>query len=398
MKAAATILLVEDDPAALAAFERVLAREGSFRVVTAHDGLEGWEKARAVRPDLIISDYQMPYMDGFELCKRIKADEATAGAPFVVLTAYGETSLKVKGLGLGVDDYLTKPIEMPELIARVRAALRIKGLLDRTRADQEALAALNERLEQSFENLVTVLVHILDLRVPGAAHRGTRLAQMARRMAERLGVPDEYLPDLGMAARLHEIGRVGEPHDGADTDEVGINCLVGGCKWTYLLDAAAMIRQVGRLEPAAELVLQIGEHWDGTGLPAHRRKGQIPLRSRILRVLIDFFALLDAGNGRDVKEQATAEIARHAGTRYDPAVVAQLEAMLVDTPAAALPRKRREVLVTDLEPGMVLAEDIVTSSGVKLLAHGATITDAMRLIILRRHQLDPILGGIWIQH
>jgi putative two-component system response regulator len=336
-------------------------------------------------------------MDGFELCQRLKADERTAAALFVVLTAHGDISLKVKGLGLGVDDYLTKPIEIPELIARARAALRIKELLDRTRADQEALAVLNERLAQSVEHLITVLVHMLDLRVPGAAHRGTRLAQMARRFAERLEVPDEFQPDLEMAARLHEIGRVGEPHDGPIADEVGVSLDVGGCRWTYLLDSAAMLRQVPRLRPAAELVLQIGEHWDGTGLPSHRRKGQIPLRSRILRVLIDFFALLDAGNGRDVKTEVSAAVRRHSGTRYDPAVVAQLEALLAETPAAALPRVRREVLVSDLEPGMVLAEDIVTSSGVKLLARGATITEAVRSIILRRHQLDPVVGGVWIQ-
>jgi putative two-component system response regulator len=397
MNPVATILLVDDDPEALAVFERVLAREGHFRVVTARDGLEGWEKARAVRPDLIVSDYMMPHMDGFELCQRLKADEATASAPFVVLTAHGDVSLKVKGLGLGVDDYLTKPIEIPELVARARAALRIKGLLDRTRADQEALAGLHARLERSFENLTTVLVNMLDLRVPGAAHRGTRLAQMARRLAERLEVPDEYLADLEMAARLHEIGRVGEPHEGPAADEVDVNLTVGGCRWTYLLDSAAMLRQVLRLEPSAELVLRIGEHWDGTGLPAHRRKGQIPLRSRILRVLIDFYALLDSGNGRDVKTEVMAEIARRSGTRYDPAVVAQLEALLADVPSAALPRVRREVLVADLEPGMVLAEDIVTSSGVKLLARGATITEPIRLIILRRHQLDPIVGGVWIQ-
>jgi len=390
------VLLVEDDPTTLSVFERVLAREGTLKVATARDGAEGWERARVLRPDVIVSDYEMPQLTGFDLCKRIKADEATKDAMFLMLTAHGDTALKVQGLGLGVDDYLIKPIESAELIARVRAMLRIKSLIDRTRADQAVLAKLHERLEHSFEHLLTLLVHMLDLRVPGAAQRGRRLAVVARALAKRLEIPDRFLQDLEMAARVHEIGRVGESRELAVPNEDAGPVAVGGGGWTYLLDSAAILRQVDRLEPVAELVLYVGEHWDGTGLPGHRRSGQIPLRSRVLRVLIDFFAELESGGAPRMPREALARISRHAGTWYDPAVVAQLAAMVGEIPVPTGSTERHQVAVGTLEPGMVLADDLMTSSGVKLLARGAVITEAMRQIIVRRHLIDPIVGGVWI--
>jgi len=396
MTAPATILLVDDDEATLDVFKRVLAREGNYRVATARDGLEGWECARRMRPDLVISDYEMPLLNGLDLCQRIRTDQATASAMFVVLSAHNDIALKVRGLDLGVDDFLAKPIEVPELIARVRAMLRTKGLLDRTRSDQAMLGELHKRLEHSFEHLLTLLVHLLDLRVPGAAQRGRRLSVVARALALRLEVPERFLRDLDLAARVHEIGRVGESPDIASPAEDAGQVAVGGGTWTYLLDSATILRQVDRLEPVAELVLYVGEHWDGTGLPGHRRAGQIPLRSRILRVLIDFFAALD-GPAHGAPEVAAAEIQRHTGTWYDPSVVAQFEGMVGEIPATDLVPVRHQVVVSALEPGMVLAEDLVTSSGVKLLARGASVTDAMRRIIVRRHLIDPIVGGVWIE-
>lgn len=397
MSPTATILLVEDDVTTLAVLERVLTRDGSYRVVTARDGREGWTLAQAEKPDLIVSDFEMPLVNGFELCRLVKNDPATASAMFVVLTAYGDVSHKVEGLGLGVDDYLTKPIEVPELVARVRAMLRIKELVDRTRTDQATLGVLHSRLEQSFEHLLTVLVYLLDLRVPGAAQRGQRLAAVARALATRLEVPERYLPDLEMAARLHEIGRVGGPHGQAGGADADRPVMVGEASWTYLLDAATILRQVDRLEPVAELVQQMGENWDGTGLPGHRRQGQIPLRSRILRVLVDFFALLGERSGVGALEDVSPRIAQHAGTWYDPSVVAQLEVLIAEAPATSLAHPSRQVLVSSLAKGMVLGKDLVTSSGVKLLARGATLTEAMREIIVRRHLIDPIVGGVWVE-
>jgi two-component system, OmpR family, response regulator MtrA len=116
----ARILVVEDDPSIRELTERGL-RNAGFDVLTAADGDEGLARFRAERPDAVVLDVMLPGMDGLEVCKAIRA---TSGIPVVMLTARSDTLDVVVGLESGADDYVTKPFEMPELIARVRASLR----------------------------------------------------------------------------------------------------------------------------------------------------------------------------------------------------------------------------------------------------------------------------------
>ncbi len=116
----ARILLVEDDPS----IREVVAmglRAAGFEVATAADGEEGLARWRANRPDLVLLDVMLPRLDGLEVCRAIRREATT---PIVMLTARGDTIDVVVGLESGADDYVRKPFEMPELVARVRAALR----------------------------------------------------------------------------------------------------------------------------------------------------------------------------------------------------------------------------------------------------------------------------------
>jgi DNA-binding response OmpR family regulator len=117
-----SILIIEDDPSLLMGLTMNLRREG-YRVRTAHDGPRGLEELERERPDLVVLDLMLPGVDGLEILRRIRADDATL--PVVVLTALGSEQDKVKGLDLGASDYVTKPFSIAELQARVRAALRM---------------------------------------------------------------------------------------------------------------------------------------------------------------------------------------------------------------------------------------------------------------------------------
>lgn len=385
-----TILLVDDDAATLAAFQHALEHEPAMRVATALDGAEALAVARRIRPDVIVSDYNMPGMNGFELCRQVREDPELRDSIFVVLSGFTDTALKVEGLNLGVDEYLTKPIELPELLARVRASLRIKRLQDQLRRDRDAVAQLHQQLGRSFDQLLELLIHLVDLGLPGAAERGKRLASLARRIAERFEIPGELVHDLDLAAQLHEIGKVvdaAHQHSGAPAYP----------DWHYAVVSTALLEAVERLKGAGEIIGGVYENWDGTGQPSHFVSGQIPLRSRILRVGIDFYRLLDGGTAlRKKPAEVIEELAGHAGTWYDPVALRHLESVVLDRPREEWHSTRAEIAVDRLAVGMVLARDLCTSSGVKLLASGATISESMLAVIQRRHLADPIVDGVWI--
>jgi DNA-binding response OmpR family regulator len=117
------ILVIEDERDILDLVRHYLEKEG-FRTRTAADGGAGLTAARQERPDLIVLDLMLPGMDGLELCKKLRADPATALTPVIMLTAKADETDRIVGLELGADDYLTKPFSPKELVARVKALLR----------------------------------------------------------------------------------------------------------------------------------------------------------------------------------------------------------------------------------------------------------------------------------
>jgi DNA-binding NarL/FixJ family response regulator len=113
------VLLVDDEPGLRTAVQAYFKDEG-FQVTTAQDGEEGWEKAQQELPDVVLSDVMMPRVDGFGLLARLRADERLGGTPVIFLTAKGMTADRIAGFRAGVDDYIPKPFDPDELVARVR--------------------------------------------------------------------------------------------------------------------------------------------------------------------------------------------------------------------------------------------------------------------------------------
>ena len=143
------LLLVDDEPGLRTAVQAYLQDEG-FEVTTAVDGEEGWEKAQKMMPDLIISDVMMPRCDGYGLLKRIRGDERLGGTPVIFLTAKGMTVDRTQGYQAGVDDYIPKPFDPDELVARVRnVVMRQERLL--TEAARFADADVGQMAKQITE-------------------------------------------------------------------------------------------------------------------------------------------------------------------------------------------------------------------------------------------------------
>lgn len=141
------ILVVDDHPDNVEIIDARLSSRG-YRVETATNGQEALDKVQAEPPHLILCDVMMPVMDGYEVSRRIKNDETLPYIPIILVTARDSPRDKVEGLDAGADDYLTKPVNFPELEARVRSMLRIKGLQDELEEKNRELEVANRRLRK----------------------------------------------------------------------------------------------------------------------------------------------------------------------------------------------------------------------------------------------------------
>ena len=156
----ATILVVDDDAASLSALFECL-RRASYRVLVAQDGTSALERAVNGKPALILLDVMMPDIDGFETCRRLKSNASTADVPVLFLTALSDTNEKVKGFEAGAVDYLTKPFQWEEVLARVRTHLRLRAA---ERALSDANRTLEARVAERTAELETSLAELDRLR------------------------------------------------------------------------------------------------------------------------------------------------------------------------------------------------------------------------------------------
>jgi len=153
MTTPAKILVVDDVPQNVKLLADLLTVKG-YRAVTAASGAEALKLVQSERPDLVLLDIMMPGMSGYEVCRTLRADPATEVLPIVMVTSLDPTEERVKGIEAGADDFLTKPINQGELLARVRSLLRVKKYHDTVIAQAQELAELNRTLEQRVQDQV----------------------------------------------------------------------------------------------------------------------------------------------------------------------------------------------------------------------------------------------------
>jgi class 3 adenylate cyclase len=224
VNAPARLLVVDDTPVNVKLLADLLTAKG-YSVVTASAGPEALEKVEKGRPDLVLLDVMMPGMSGYEVCKKLRENPATAMLPVVMVTALDPAQERVKGIEAGADDFLTKPINQQELLARVRSLLRIKELHDQLtewnqtleRRVQEQVAQLERlgRLKRFFSPQLAEMIVSGDAEDPLKSHRRevtvvfldlrgfTSFAETAE-PEEVMGVLREYHTEMGRLILEHE--------------------------------------------------------------------------------------------------------------------------------------------------------------------------------------------------
>jgi putative two-component system response regulator len=191
------VLAVDDQEQNLELLDEMLTAAG-YKVALASDGEAALAEIERRQPDCIVLDIMMPRMDGYEVCSRLKADPKTRFIPILMLTALAEVADKVKGLEVGADDFLNKPVRREELLARIRSLVKIKRLRD--------------ELDTS-ESIIVTMVRALESKDPHNAGHSERVAASSMATAHSLGLPRSDFEAAGKGSLLHDVGKLGIPED-----------------------------------------------------------------------------------------------------------------------------------------------------------------------------------------
>lgn len=319
------ILAVDDTAASLKLLTDILKEEG-YEVRSAISGELALQAAISEPPELMLLDIRMPEMDGFEVCRRLKAQPETRNVPVIFVSAISETEEKVQGFELGAVDFVTKPYQRNELLARVRTHLELTRLRNRLEYQvEERTAALREsekKLRASLLDSIAALASMVEMRDPYTAGHQRRVAQLAVAIARELRLPDEEVKGIHLASVVHDVGKIQVPAEilskPGRLNELEYRIIQGHSESGY-----EILKAIDFPWPIAQIVRQHHERRDGTGYPDALRGDQILRSARIIAVADVVEAMVShrpyrAALGVDA---ALEEISRNKDTKYDPDAV-----------------------------------------------------------------------------
>lgn len=311
-----SILVAEDDFATRALLRATLGR-ADYRVREVDNGASALEEIRRCPPDVALLDIGMPEMDGLAVTRALRATPATALLPIILVTARGRLEDKVAGLDAGASDFITKPFEPAELLARVRSNLRLSAALARLESTQDVLVAL---------------ASAVDAKDPLTEHHCGRVADGALALARLAGLGAEEVEAVGYGAVLHDIGKIGIAEavlrkPGRLTDEERAEMQRHPIVGAEILSPLRLGRIVG------PIVRGHHERWDGDGYPDGLRGEEIPIGARLVAVVDAYDAMTHDRpyRARLSDDEARSELVRHRASQFDPDLVDLLLARL-DSP------------------------------------------------------------------
>ncbi|MDL2355773.1 MAG: response regulator [Pseudomonadota bacterium] len=393
-----TLLCVDDEPNILAALRR-LFRPAGYRVLVAESGAAGLLVLENDSVDLVISDMRMPEMDGAQFLEQVRA--RWPDTIRLLLTGYSDVGAILAAINRGeIYRYITKPWDDNDIQLVVRHALERRTLgLEKDRlealtrqqnetlmtlndsleakvaartgelkAAHDTLVASNDKLKRNFITTIKILSGMIEMRGSHLAGHARHVADLARRLAIKLGMDAKQSQEVFIAALLHDIGKIGFSDELLD---IPANRLAGdhlGNFRKHPLRAEQLLMPLEDLRGGAAIVRAHMERFDGAGFPDGLSGLAIPQGARILALASDYHNLQNGAllGRRVLPEDAKQIIYNSSGKRYDPAVVAAFRALfegdIIEPPADLA------LLSRQLVPGMVLSRDLVTRDGVMLLS------------------------------
>jgi putative two-component system response regulator len=301
----AKVLVIDDQPAIVEFLSRLLTRHG-YAVSSAPDGTAGLAAVGCEGPDIVLLDVSMPGMSGLEVCRRLKNDSGTRFTPVVLVTGQTDPGLLTEAADAGADDVLAKPVAADELIARVRALVKLKHDTDKL---------------ESVETVMTTLAVTIEARDPYTKGHCERLAAYGAAVGERLGLSGDDLRALRRGGFLHDLGKIGVPDaillkaGPLTPDEYEVmkrHTIVGD-------ELCAGLHSLRKVRP---IVRHHHESLDGSGYPDGLAGEAIPLLAQIIGMVDVFDALTTARCYRpalslDIARERLRDDARRGRRRGD---------------------------------------------------------------------------------
>mgnify|MGYP003334434508 CR=1 FL=1 len=343
-----TILVVDDTPENLSLMSALLKK--NYRVRVANSGEKALSAVRqSSQPDLILLDIMMPGMSGYEVCESLKQDPATRKIPIIFLTALNAPDEQKKGLELGAADYITKPINPPILMARVKTQLENKAVADFLRDQAEFLTAEVDRQTKHIaavqEVTIQALASLAETRDNDTGNHIRRTQFYVLALAQQLKnhprfsrlLNSENIDLIYRSAPLHDIGKVGIPDrillkpgslTAQEFEIMKTHTSLG--KNAIEKAESTLSAEISFLKFAKEIAYCHQEKWDGSGYPQGLKGDEIPIAARLMAVADVYDALISdrVYKKRVPHEKAVAIIQQGSGIHFDPTVV---EAFMVIT-------------------------------------------------------------------
>jgi cyclic di-GMP phosphodiesterase len=332
---ASKILIVDDEPINVKLVRKYLKMQGYHNFITTSESPQVLELVERERPDLLLLDVMMPVMSGLDVLRELRAVPGGRYLPVIVLTALNDRSVRLEALELGAADFLSKPLDVAELMPRVRNVLMAKAYQNRLAGHSAELeAAVGERtrqLERARLEVVHCLARAAEFRDDDTGRHVARVGKYAGIIARKLDQPAAWCALLELAAQLHDIGKLGVSDavllkpgklDAGEWELMRRHCLLGQ-KVLSPIDEDLSGGHSPLIGMARSIAMTHHEKWDGTGYPQGLAGLQIPLEGRITAVADVFDALT---NQRAYKpafslEQSFEILADGRGRHFDPQVL-----------------------------------------------------------------------------
>jgi len=271
---AGTILVADDQAANRELLDELLTTQG-FRVVTVAHGAAAVEELTRTQVDLVLLDVMMPHLNGFEVCQKIKSNAETYLIPVVLITALSDKQDRIEGIKAGADDFLTRPVDRAELLARVRSLLKLKHRTDELERAESVLFTLARSIEGK------------DFYTYGHCER---LSNYSARLGEHLELAKDQIVALRRAGIVHDVGKVAVP------DAILLKPgKLTELEWELMRAHPLVGERICAPLKSFRLVLPIIRHHhekvDGSGYPDGLRGDAIPITARILQIVDVYDAL-----------------------------------------------------------------------------------------------------------